>query len=186
MIKKITELVKTLFKRDKNIRVIKKIDYEKITQTLEKGDILVVEDEGWGKNYKYSGMYVGGSFNSLYAYGVINVINKKIVVNELHSILLSKAANIKIIRMSSNNVIKRDLDLVTKRAKNTINKILNFEWEVHSKKISIEDIILFSYKRLINRKVVKFNKKTSLFRKTYSIEHFTDNASFKEVAFFTL
>jgi hypothetical protein len=181
MLSYIYKFVKGLFTKDKNIRIIKKIDYEKITRELERGDVIIVKGKGFlsKTKYKYSGIYVGGSFNSLYAYGVINVINKGVVINELHSLLL-KAESITIKRPSSGVYIKRDRDLVCKRAKNTINQISSYDWKIPSNgKVTVEELIRFSYRRLSKRDIVEFNYRGG-------VKDFTDNKSFTTVNYFTL
>ena len=163
------------FDTSRVVNHILKDKYLEVVKTLKKGDILLTKSHGFASNlilgeYTHAAIYVGNSFDNQYKHGVVHAIDPMATVEEFQAI----ATNISKLKVMRSNKITtkitiKDLDLVCKRAKNTVNKLIKYDYEflsdasnpgvcnrIASKELYCSELVVFAYKLLIDQKKVEF------------------------------
>lgn len=140
--------------------VVPKEVYTHIVDTILPGDILLSKSSGFAGNlfipgkFKHAAIYTGISMNEVYSNAIIHAIQPQVVIEELWG-FLAQSDEVQVWR--SYPQIPHDyLDIVCKRAKNTINKNTQYDFDYLSDanrsaipaddRLYCSELIAFSYR----------------------------------------
>lgn len=128
-----------LYSRDNHLT---KKDYLDIVSRLKPGDVVLTKPKKGllgslfiSGEYTHAGIYVGESFDEKYRHGFVHAIHPSATVEEFHTII-TNYTGIKVYRSA---LSEQDLDLVCKRAKNTVNRHSSYDYDFLSDITSDKD-----------------------------------------------
>jgi len=146
--------------------------YLSLVSQLKPGDVVltkpisgVLSNMFIGGTYTHAGIYVGRSFDEQYQHGFVHAIHPAATVEEF-AVPMTQYTGFQVWR---SNLTEEEVDLVCKRAKNTVNKVTKYDFKFLSSAETTEDVanlelycselVEFAYRPFIGKVVFRLDAK---------------------------